>query len=242
MRIDEKTKRWLAWATIVASIVAVRVSFVIYERNRPYYPRTGQRQQIPPDYQITVPKFYIEDYQGAQILNGKPLWVKYGYSMTYFPCQVPSGKDSHKQPLVFLPMEKIVVRQVIERPSALKDKSKEVLVQFQKNGKCCETRIGLYNSDERRYLMQLDELFYPKDPREIYTHWTSEMWQAIERHDINENMTIHQVFLSLGYGRLVNMEAGGVQLYEFGRKPGGLTGITRVRFYEGRVKEIRVVG
>ena len=242
MRIDEKTKRWLAWAAIIASLIAIRVGFVIYERNRPYHPRVARKQQFEPDYLVTAPKFYVDDYQSAQSLKGKSLWVRYGYSTVYSAFQIQPVKDGQNQILVFSPMEKIVVHQVIERPSAPKKESKEVLIQFQKNGQYYETLIGLYDSEERRYEMQLDELFYPKDPRELYAHWSSERWEEIERHDLNENMTIHQVFLSLGYGRLVNMEAGGVQLYEFGRKPGGAAGRTRVRFYEGRVKEFKVIG
>jgi hypothetical protein len=54
-------------------------------------------------------------------------------------------------------------------------------------------------------------------------------------------MTFAQAVLSLGFARLVTNEAGGIQLYEFTRRPGGEPGKTRVRILEGRVKEFDVV-
>ena len=89
--------------------------------------------------------------------------------------------------------------------------------------------------------MQLDELFYLKNPRELYAHWDEDAWRKIEEHSLEPGMTLTQALLSLGFGRLVTTQAGGIQLYEFTRKPGGEPGKTRIRFLEGRVKEFRVV-
>ncbi|MSO22680.1 MAG: hypothetical protein EXQ58_05375 [Acidobacteria bacterium] len=89
--------------------------------------------------------------------------------------------------------------------------------------------------------MQLDELFYLKNPRELYAHWDEDAWRKIEEHSLEPGMTLTQAMLSLGIGRLVTTQAGGIQLYEFTRKPGGESGKTRIRFLDGRVKEFKVV-
>ena len=89
--------------------------------------------------------------------------------------------------------------------------------------------------------MQLDELFYAKNPRELYSHWDPNSWSKIEQHLLEPGMTLAQAVFSIGFGRLVTTEAGGIHLYEFTRMPGGEHGKTRVRFLDGRVKEFEVV-
>ena len=82
----------------------------------------------------------------------------------------------------------------------------------------------------------------PEHSAEDYAvHWDKDVWSKIEHHSLEPGMTLAQALFSLGYGRLVTIEAGGIQLYEFTRKPGGEVGKTRVRFLDGRVKEFKVL-
>jgi hypothetical protein len=85
----------------------------------------------------------------------------------------------------------------------------------------------------------LDDLFFPLDPHEIYRHWSPEIWRLIENHQIKESMSFVQVALSLGNGQLVAQESEETQVCIFPRCPGGVKGRTRVKFVEGRVKEIK---
>ena len=240
MALSETAHRWLLWASVVAAILALRVGCVLYDRSRPFPQKVITERQIDRDRLVVVPKFYVQDFASARQLVGKTLWVKLGHATAYF-ADNPRLKPDNRELRYFKPMENFAIENVMERPVAGEAGSKEVLLRFQREGQAWVTVAGLYDARAERYEMQLDELFYLKNPRELYAHWDPAMWDKVERHMLEPGMTLTQALFSLGYGRLVTTEAGGIQLYEFTRKPGGELGKTRVRFLDGRVKELKVV-
>jgi len=240
MARSETVNRWLIWSVIVVGVIAVRLGYVLYQRSRPLSVRQPVQKPLEKDYLVAIPRFYVNDLEDAQKLVGKALWVKAGYQAEYSSIpdsgKTPAGPS--RQP--FEPMEKITVQKIIQRPSARSNKDKEVLLVFTKDNKRYATVIGFLDSRENRYQMQLDDLFYVRDPREIYAHWNPDVWRKVEAHQLEKGMTFAQVALSIGNGSLVTTEAGGIQLYQFDRKPGAGVGKTRVRFTDGRVKEFEV--
>jgi hypothetical protein len=242
MALSQAVQRWLIWAGVVSLIIALRLACVLYDRSRPAPVRPVVRKPIEQDHLVVVPSFHIEDFESAREVVGRQLWVKLGYVTEYFPVtRFDQPTDSSTSPQVFPPIAKFTVEKVAEKPLGGRGKDKELWLIFRKDDRTYATVAGLYDSENSRYRMRFDELFYPKDPRELYSHWGIEAWQKIERHELEGQMTFNQVILSLGYGGLVTTEAGGSQLYQFGRKPGGEPGKTRVRFLEGRVKEFEVL-
>lgn len=240
MTLSETAHRWLLWAGVVAVILALRVGCVLYERSRPFPQKVVVEKPIDRDRLVVVPKFYVEDLASARQLVGKTLWVKLGYVTGYF-LDKPSVKPSNRELRYFQPLESLVIESVMERQIAGEAGNREVLFRFRREGQAWLTLAGLYDAHADRYEMQLDELFYLKNPRELYAHWGEDAWSNIEKHSLEPGMTLTQALFSLGYGRLVTTEAGGIQLHEFGRKPGGEPGKTRIRFLDGRVKEFRVL-
>jgi hypothetical protein len=240
MVLTETAHRWLLWAGVVAVILGLRVGCVLYERSRPFPRKAVAEKPIDRDRLVVVPKFYVQDFATAQQLRGKTLWVKLGYATGYFSDN-PEVKPANRELKFFHPLDSFTVEGVTERPIAAQAGNKEVLLRFRRHGQDCLTSAGAYDAHAKRYEMQLDERFYLKNPRELYTHWDQDTWSKIERHSLERGMTVTQAFLAMGFGRLVTTEAGGIQLYEFARKPGGENGKTRVRFLDGRVKEIKVV-
>jgi len=240
MTLSETANRWLLWAGVVTAILALRVGCVLYDRSRPSLQKTVVERPIDRDRLVVVPKFYVEDFASARKLVGKTLWVKLGYATSYFSDN-PRLKPANRELKYFQPMESLTIENVTERPIVGEADNKEVLLRFRKEGQPWLTLAGLYDARADRYEMQLDELFYIKNPRDLYSHWDSPTWSKIEGHMLEPGMTLAQALFSLGYGRLVTTEAGGIQLFEFTRKPGGEAGKTRVRVLEGRVKEFKVV-
>ena len=217
----------------------LRVGCVLYERSRPFPQKAVVEKPVDRDRLVVVPKFYVEDLTSARQLIGKTLWVKLGYATGYF-LDNPRVKSENRELQYFRPLESLTIENVTERRIAGDAGNKEVLLRFQKDGQAWLTLAGLYDARAEHYEMQLDELFYLKNPRELYAHWDSATWGKIEAHLLEPGMTLAQALFSLGYGRLVTTEAGGNQLYEFTQKPGGGPGKTRVRFLDGRVKEFEV--
>lgn len=240
MALSEKAHRRLLWAGVVALVLIVRVGWVLYERSRPFPQKSVVKRAIDRDQLVVVPKFYVDDFVSAKQLVGKTIWVKLGYVTGYF-ADNPRVKTDRRDVRYFEPLESLSVEKVIERSIAGEAGSKEVLLGFQREGLAWLTLVGVYNAPAERYEMRLDELFYLKDPHELYPHWDESTWNKIEKHALEAGMTQAQAFFSMGFGRLVTTEAGGAQLYEFTRKPGGEPGKTRVRFVDSRVKEIQVL-
>lgn len=240
MALSETAHRWLLWAGMVTVILGLRVGCVLYDRSRPIPQKAVVERPIDRDRLVVVPKFYMEDFASARQLAGKTIWVKLGYATAYF-LDKPRVKPANRELRYFPPLESLAIENVMERPIAGEAGNKEVLLRFQREGQAWLTLAGLYDARAERYTMQLDELFYLKNPRDLYAHWDLPTWSKIEGHMLEPGMTLVQSLFSLGYGRLVTIEAGGIQLYEFTRKPGGEAGKTRVRFSDGRVKEIEVL-
>ena len=240
MVLSETVHRWLLWAGVVAAILALRVGCVLYDRSRPFPQKAVVERPIDRDRLVVVPKFYVQDFASARQLVGKTMWVKLGYATAYF-ADNPRLKPANRELRYFTPMENFAIESVMERPIAGEAGNKEVLLRFQREGQAWLTVAGLYDARAERYEMQLDELFYLKNPREVYAHWDEDTWRKIEQHSLEPGMTLAQAVLSMGYGRLVTTEAGGIQLHEFARKPGGGPGKTRIRFLDGRVKEFKVM-
>lgn len=240
MALSETAGRWLLWAGVVAVILGLRVGCVLYERSRPFPQKTVVERPLDRDRLVVVPKFYVENFASARQLVGKTVWVKLGYATAYFQDN-PRIKPATRELKYFPPLESFTIESVMERPIVGAAGNKEVLLRFQREGQPWLTLAGVYDALAERYEMQLDELFYAKNPRELYSHWDANTWSKIEQHSLETGMTLAQAVLSMGFGRLVTIEAGGIQLYEFTRKPGGEPGKTRVRFLDGRVKELKVL-
>jgi hypothetical protein len=240
MALSETAHRWLLWAGVVTVILGLRVGCVLYERSRPFPQKTVTERPVDRDHLVVVPKFYVEDLASARPLIGKTLWVKLGYATGYFQDNL-SLKRSNREQRHFQPLESLTIESIVERPIAGEAGNKEVLLRFRRDGQLWLTPAGVYDARAERYQMQLDDWFYLRNPRELYTHWEQDAWSKIETHVLVPGMTLAQAVFSVGFGRLVTTEAGGIQLYEFTRKPGGEPGRTRVRFLEGRVKEFTVL-
>lgn len=45
-----------------------------------------------------------------------------------------------------------------------------------------------------------DEIFFIEDPRQLYKHWSAEVWKAIEEHRVQAGMSELQTSFALGVG------------------------------------------
>ena len=185
---------WLFWVRLAVKILlvfgALYIGYHFYERDRLAnieISRPQPRQRIlPKDVFAFVPKSYVVDSESARRkLLGKPLWVKDGYRWIY----EPGGR-------VFAPLERIV-------PTAVEDRGKDALMVFNKDGSQARFRIG---SPQRVFV---DDIFYVKDPREIYDHWTPEMWAAVALGEVAPGMSEIRIGFSLGAGEVVRQSPGG---------------------------------
>lgn len=170
--------------TLVAAVFYVAYTFYVRSRLAVVEPEQAPTVDLHDDLYVHPPKSYVSDLESAvRKLNGTPLWVKEGYRWVYEPGD-----------RLFEPMEKIVPNNVIGRGDS-------VYLVFEKNGKPAQVAIG---SPNRVYV---DEMFFIKDPRELYDHWTDEAWAKIEKHEIEVGMSEFQIVFALGAGQLVRQSS-----------------------------------
>ena len=50
------------------------------------------------------------------------------------------------------------------------------------------------------YTLYINETFYFEDPHQLYKHWPSDIWSAIDQHQAKQGMNELQVALALGIG------------------------------------------
>lgn len=242
MKLSKRAKRRIIWAAVLVALLGLRVGWMLYDRSRPVTPKKAASRKIERDYLVRLPRFYVSGFEEAKRLVGKPIWVKKGFQLTYYPVG-RSGKAAAGGGAGLLPaLEELVVKEVVEQPARGRPGDRQVLAVFEKDGVAMGTVIGTFDGKRQLYQMVLDPFFYAKDPRELYSHWSEKTWRLIRDHELALDMTFAQVALSIGDGRLVTQEAGNVQVYEFRRKPGGAPGRCRVRFKGGRVAEFKVLG
>lgn len=178
---------WIFWVRLglkVSLVVGVvYVSYHFYERNRIanlMRKAEPKRIELPDDAYTFVPKSRVTDLESARRkLVGNPLWVKEGYRWSYEPGD-----------RLLEPLERIV-------PTAVRVQNGEVKLIFDKDGRAAFFTIG---TPERVFV---DDIFFVKDPREIYDHWTEEMWRKAQDHVVEVGMSEFQITFALGVGRVV---------------------------------------
>ena len=210
---DSDWKDWLLGAgKIGIALVLVYLGYTYLERwsSAPVQPNQPAKVTIHPDLYVYLPKSYVSGLESARKLVGKPLWVREGYRWNYQPGDKTLG-----------PIEKIV-------PSGVRAIGANVVLEFEREGESCTVPISVGDH------FYVDEVFFSKDPRELYNHWTDEDWQKVEAHKVEVGMTETQVNFAAGAGQIVRSSPGGktrIVEYSLGTEAG--VPPKRVTFHDG---------
>jgi hypothetical protein len=182
-------------------VTGLRVAYIFYERHE------EQAQEIkkatpPPlkaDYYVTPRKLYPYDLKSAKQLTQQPVWVKVGYSITYFPYDKASARVNfaHEGGLL-LPIEQLDIKDVITAAAPKDPGERQAMAVFAKNGKTYAFSIGVVKDGE--YHFSSDEMLFIQDPHELYKHWPADVWSAIDNHELKPGMNELQADFSVGLG------------------------------------------
>jgi hypothetical protein len=182
--------RWQRNVLIVLGVVllAAALRLVVILVNRALSAKASRPAvaslPLSPDYYVLPPKSMVRSLADVKEFVGKPLWVRDGYRWTCMPGSQILG-----------PIEKLTVTRVFQRAG-------QVWLEFSKEGRPCAVAIS---AGDRFYL---DEIFFIKDPHEIYKDWTTEAWKKIAERRLEPGMTETQITFALGYGKPVEGRAG----------------------------------
>lgn len=184
---------------IAVVVAAIRLGLIWQERREAAAPvQKATEKPLNADYYVTPPRFYGYDLKSASAeLVHKPVWVKVGYASAYYPER--NGKvDLAHSAGVLGPLEKLEITDLATATPPERGTPKQVLAVFDKNGKSCAVPIG--TMQDGQYTFIVNEVFFLRDPHELYRHWPAAVWQAIDRHEAQKGMSELQVGFALGIG------------------------------------------
>lgn len=185
-------------------VAGLRVGYILYERHEDHLEAERQKQAQSVgysnlDYYVSPKKLYPYDLKTARQLTQQPVWVKEGYRYTYFRYDPASKKvDFAHDAGLLLPIEKLSIKDVVTAMPPGAGNRRQVMAVFEKEGKTYAVPIGL-EADEQ-YKIYSDEMFYIEDPHDLYKHWSADVWQAVERHEITPGMNEMQADFAVGMG------------------------------------------
>jgi hypothetical protein len=203
--MTSETRHKIQLALLVAFLLATaRVGYIFHQRHqdRLALQRQTQARDVGysnADYYVNPKKLYPYDLKSAKQLTQQAVWVKEGYRYTYYGYE-PAGKrvDFGHEAGTLGPIEKLAITDVVVASNRVAGQPKQVVATFQKEGKPCAVPIG-YESDSE-YKIYSDEMFFIEDPRDLYKHWSADVWQAVEHHQVKPGMNEMQADFAIGMG------------------------------------------
>ena len=184
-----------------------------------------EARTLTSDELAVVKLLYLPSFSDAKDqLEGKPLWVKAGYSLPYYP-YTGSAVQFAKRIGVLPAAEKLSVVKLIKAAAPVKEDdrvphgTRQYFAVFTLNGgpEQFAAPIGFAQGDDEKLFS--DQLFYYDDPKTIYDHWSRAVWDAVAKHTPTVGMTENQVRMAVGImlesdsmregDRTVTYDAGG---------------------------------
>jgi hypothetical protein len=237
--MSPEAKQRIQLALIAAMVIAgLRAGYILYQRHEDQLEAEKQAQAknvgySNPDYYVAPKKLYPYDLKTARQLTKMPVWVKEGYRYTYYPYN-PASKHvqfDHEGGML-LPIEQLAIKDVVTATPP-GGKRLQVMAVFQKEGKNYAVPIGFEANDE--YTIYSDEMFFIEEPHELYKHWSADVWQAVEQHQVKPGMNELQADFAIGMGV---PDAGDTSYAKTVRYPNGGKPLVIV-YHDGKAAEIK---
>jgi hypothetical protein len=201
MQISSELKQRLQLVMIVAILVSgSRLTYILYERHESQI-RLAKEQPPPlnPDYYVTPKKLYPYDLKSARQLTQQPVWVKVGYAYTYYPYDPARHHvDFSREAGKLLPIEKLQIKDVISAEAPESSGEQQVMAVFEKDGKTYAFSIG--SIKDGAYKFYSNDMLFIEDPHDLYKHWPANIWDAIDKHQVNPGMNELQADFAIGLG------------------------------------------
>ena len=220
---------------VLSMIVAgVRLAYILYQRHEDRVQdakKTSPASPVNPDYLVFPKKLRPYDLQSAQALTSQPVWVKAGYSITYFPYS--GHTDFAHEAGLLLPIERLEIKRVVLDAFPKDPGEKQLMAVFSRGGNNYAFPIGVDKGGT--FQIYSDDMLFIEDPHELYKHWPKDVWQSIDQHEVKPGMNEIQVTFALGIGTSVGSGDGVDKTlhYANGGKPFSVT------YRDGKVAEIK---
>jgi hypothetical protein len=238
--MSPEARQKIQMALLVAlGVAGLRAGYIFYQRHEDKVAAEKQKQAqnvgySNPDYYVVPKKLYPYDLKTAKQLTLQPVWVKEGYRYTYYRYDRASKRvDFDHEAGLLLPIEKLAIKDVVTAVPSGAGQRRQVMAVFEKEGKSYAVPIG-FESDEQ-YKIYSDEMFFIEDPRDLYKHWSADVWQSVEQHEVKPGMNEMQADFAIGMGV---PDAGDTSYSKTVRYPNGGKPLVIV-YHDGKAAEIK---
>jgi hypothetical protein len=201
--ISPEAKQRIQLALLAAlAVAAIRAGIIFYQRHEDRVAVEQQKKARDagysnPDYYVSPKKLYPYDIKSAKQLTQQPIWVREGYHYAYYRYDAPSHHVDFAHEVGLLgPIEKLSVSDIVT--AAPPGEKPQVMAVFEKDGKSCAVPIGYESNGE--YTIYSDDMFFIEDPHVLYKHWSPDVWQSIENHQVKPGMNELQTDFAVGMG------------------------------------------
>ena len=231
----QKIQIVLAFAIGVA---AIRTGYILYQRHASNSKETRKQDAaappLNPDYYVTPKKLYPFDLKSARELTKQPVWVKEGYRYFYYPYK-PTARhaDFEHEAGMLLPIQKLDIKDVVLDTAPNSGGQKQVMAVFEQDGKNYAFQIGYLKDGD--YKIYSDQMLYVQDPRDLYKHWSPDVWQAVEQHQVKPGMNELQADFAIGMGRPDRQQDPSWKTVHY---PNGGNPVT-ITYHEGKATDVK---
>jgi len=234
---ETKKKIQLVLALVIV-VTAARTGYIFYHRHEDYVAVEKQKKAqnagySDPDLYVNPKKLYPYDLKSAKQLIQQPVWLREGYHYAYYPYDPASKRVDFKHETGLLgPIEELHITDVVTAIPPGAAQQTQVMAVFDKDGKSYAVPIGVEADGE--YKIYSDYMFFVENPRDLYKHWSADVWQSITQHEVKPGMNELQASFAVGMGV---PDSGGDEEEKTVRYPNGGKPLVVV-FHNGRAAEI----
>jgi len=187
-----------------------------------------------PDYYVYPKKLYPYDVKSAKQLTQQPVWAKEGYKYTYYPYDAASKHvDFAHEAGLLLPIERLEIKDVVTDIPHEAGSRRQMMAVFEKDGKTYAVPIGF--EADGQYTIYSDEMLFVEDPHVLYKHWSADVWQAVDQHQVKPGMNELQADFAVGMGV---PDSGSSSYEKTVRYPNGGKPLVVV-YHDGKADEIK---
>lgn len=178
--------------------------YVWKQRQNPgVVPHADDSQTLSKDDLVVMRSFFPAHFEDLQRFEGTRVWMRNGYTMSYFPYaggHVEFGKRVGLIPAAQpLDVKKFVKEAAPAKvDDGIEHGSRQVLAVFTLPGTegTFATPVGAIEGAQEAYFTDL--LFYYDDPHTIYDHWPKDVWAAIDAHQVKPGMSELETRMAIG--------------------------------------------
>ena len=202
MAIDPEFQKKLQVFLAIAIVLAGgRAAYIVYERHEAMKEDAKPKQEmtLKADYYVTPKTVHAYDLKSARQFTEQPVWVKYGYQLTYYPYDSKRHKtDFGHEAGVLLPLQKLAIQDVVTDVAPQAPENKQVLACFSLDGKNYAVPIGAEKGSD--FKLRANDIFFIEDPHDLYRHWPADVWKKIDAHEVQSGMSELQASFAIGSG------------------------------------------